>query len=138
MSYQLLQTYGRINFISLFFLFFLTLLFLHFVPIKYEIRHLLDDLVFRTEPSRLQSLALQLSDKIGQLVENNERLLEQRGQVNNKYFGGGVNFCLNIFQISNQEAKYCPGAPLPDRNSLPNPGDLSSNLYFAIFLKTCF
>jgi hypothetical protein len=35
----------------------------------------------RTEPSRLQSLALQLSDKIGQLVENNERLLEQRGQV---------------------------------------------------------
>jgi hypothetical protein len=39
-------------------------------------------LVHRTEPSRLQSLALQLSDKIGQLVENNERLLEQRGQVN--------------------------------------------------------
>ena len=38
-------------------------------------------LYFRTEPSRLQSLALQLSDKIGQLVENNERLLEQRGQV---------------------------------------------------------
>jgi hypothetical protein len=37
--------------------------------------------VYRTEPSRLQSLALQLSDKIGQLVENNERLLEQRGQV---------------------------------------------------------
>merc|ERR1719334_1433171 len=34
----------------------------------------------RSEPSRLQSLALQLSDKIGQLVENNERLLEQRGQ----------------------------------------------------------
>jgi len=33
----------------------------------------------RTEPTRLQSLALQLSDKIGQLVENNERLLEQRG-----------------------------------------------------------
>lgn len=32
----------------------------------------------RTEPSRLQSLALQLSDKITQLVENNERLLELR------------------------------------------------------------
>merc|ERR1719510_798649 len=32
----------------------------------------------RTEPSRLQSLALQLSDKISQLVENNERLLELR------------------------------------------------------------
>ena len=32
----------------------------------------------RTEPSRLQSLSLQLSDKISQLVENNERLLELR------------------------------------------------------------
>jgi len=33
----------------------------------------------RTEPSRVQALALQLSDKVSQLVENNERLLEQRG-----------------------------------------------------------
>ena len=32
----------------------------------------------RTEPTRLQSLALQLSDKVAQLVENNERLLEIR------------------------------------------------------------
>merc|ERR1711902_307803 len=32
----------------------------------------------RTEPSRLQSLSLQLSDKLAQLVENNERLLELR------------------------------------------------------------
>ena len=32
----------------------------------------------RTEPTRLQSLSLQLSDKIAQLVENNERLLELR------------------------------------------------------------
>ena len=32
----------------------------------------------RTEPTRLQSLSLQLSDKIGQLVENNERLLDLR------------------------------------------------------------
>ena len=37
----------------------------------------------RTEPSRVQALALQLSDKVTQLVENNERLLEQRG------LGGG-------------------------------------------------
>ena len=34
----------------------------------------------KSEPSRLQSIALQLSDKVSQLVENNERLLEQRGQ----------------------------------------------------------
>ena len=32
----------------------------------------------RTEPSRLQSLSLQLADKLAQLVENNERLLELR------------------------------------------------------------
>merc|ERR1719268_184182 len=32
----------------------------------------------RTEPSRIQSLSLQLSDKIAQLVDNNERLLELR------------------------------------------------------------
>merc|ERR1712226_1768038 len=39
----------------------------------------------RTEPSRLQSLSLQLADKIHQLVDNNERLLELRpGQ-----WGGG-------------------------------------------------
>lgn len=38
----------------------------------------------RTEPSRLQSLSLQLSDKIAQMVDNNERLLEFRG-----YQGGG-------------------------------------------------
>ena len=40
-------------------------------------------LLFRTEPSRVQALALQLADKVSQLVENNERLLEQRG------LGGG-------------------------------------------------
>jgi len=43
----------------------------------------------RTEPSRLQSLSLQLADKISQLVDNNERLLELRpgqwqGQWRNK------------------------------------------------------
>jgi len=32
----------------------------------------------RTEPTRLQSLSLQLADKISQLTENNERLLEFR------------------------------------------------------------
>lgn len=32
----------------------------------------------RTEPTRLQSIALQLSDKVASLVENNERLMEIR------------------------------------------------------------
>merc|ERR1711997_906070 len=47
----------------------------------------------RTEPSRLQSLSLQLSDKISQLVENNERLLELRPgwQSNWKGKEGGDN-----------------------------------------------
>jgi len=37
----------------------------------------------RTEPSRLQSIALQLSDKVGSLVENNERLMEiKQGNFN--------------------------------------------------------
>merc|ERR1712226_1311836 len=47
----------------------------------------------RTEPSRLQSLSLQLSDKISQLVENNERLLELRPgwQPNWKGKEGGDN-----------------------------------------------
>merc|ERR1719414_1647218 len=48
----------------------------------------------RTEPSRLQSLSLQLADKISQLVDNNERLLELRpgqwqGQWRNKQGGEG-------------------------------------------------
>lgn len=38
----------------------------------------------RTEPSRLQSIALQLSDKVASLVENNERLME----VKQGNFGG--------------------------------------------------
>jgi len=63
----------------------------------------------RTEPSRLQSLSLQLSDKLAQLVENNERLLELRpggwqGQWRGKDGdrrgggrGGGGNFGNNNF-----------------------------------------
>ena len=48
----------------------------------------------RTEPSRLQSLSLQLSDKLAQLVENNERLLELRPGGNyflkNREIWGGI------------------------------------------------
>lgn len=43
----------------------------------------------RTEPTRLQSLSLQLSDKISQLVENNERLLELRPGGKNYVFKRG-------------------------------------------------
>merc|ERR1719192_914052 len=35
----------------------------------------------RTEPSRVQALALQLADKVSQLVENNERLLDKVSQL---------------------------------------------------------
>ena len=55
-------------------------------------------LKLRTDPSRLQCLALQLSDKIVQLMENNEKLLErgsgwsQRNWENNKNREGGGNY----------------------------------------------
>jgi translation initiation factor 3 subunit C len=35
----------------------------------------------KTEPSRLQSLALQVADKVGLLVEYNERILESKSGV---------------------------------------------------------
>ena len=47
----------------------------------------------RTEPSRLQALSLQLSDKLAQLVENNERLLELRP--------GGRNFLYSTECLKN-------------------------------------
>ncbi|XP_043194449.1 eukaryotic translation initiation factor 3 subunit C-like [Amphibalanus amphitrite] len=42
----------------------------------------------RTEPSRLQSMALQLADKLANFVENNERLLEMK-QGRDMYYGRG-------------------------------------------------
>ena len=49
-------------------------------------------IMHRTEPSRLQSLSLQLSDKLAQLVENNERLLELRP--------GGMIFNTNQYKLN--------------------------------------
>jgi len=55
-------------------------------------------IMHKTDPSRLQCLALQLSDKIVQLMENNEKLLErgsgwsQRNWENNKNREGGGNY----------------------------------------------
>ena len=48
----------------------------------------------RTEPSRLQSLSLQLADKLAQLVENNERLLELRpgGKIFSPFFSFEKHF----------------------------------------------
>merc|ERR1712241_1183379 len=51
-------------------------------------------MMHRTEPTRLQSLALQLSDKVGSLVDNNERVMEiKQGNYffnkNNMRDGGG-------------------------------------------------
>lgn len=47
----------------------------------------------RTEPSRLQSLALQLSDKVGSLVDNNEKIMEMK-QGNFYPFQKGEYFIL--------------------------------------------
>ena len=35
-------------------------------------------MMHRTEPTRLQALALQLSEKVASLVENNERIMEMK------------------------------------------------------------
>ena len=54
----------------------------------------------RTEPSRLQSLSLQLADKVSQLVENNERLLELRPGGKHHFFKdwalSELFYCINI------------------------------------------
>ena len=42
----------------------------------------------RTEPSSLQSLSLQLADKLYNLVDNNERVLDQK-----PFFPRGVQVC---------------------------------------------
>jgi hypothetical protein len=55
-------------------------------------------IMHRTEPSRLQSLSLQLSDKLAQLVENNERLLELRP--------GGMTLSLFYYYSSNITCKF--------------------------------
>ncbi|KAL4224197.1 Eukaryotic translation initiation factor 3 subunit C [Mactra antiquata] len=46
-------------------------------------------IMHRTEPTRLQALALQLSEKVGTLVENNERILEIK--QGNFFFNKGQN-----------------------------------------------
>ena len=50
----------------------------------------------RTEPTRLQSLALQLSEKVSSLVDFNERMMEAKqggGFFNYQRGGGGTKHC---------------------------------------------
>ena len=49
-------------------------------------------IMHRTEPSRLQSLALQLSEKVGTLVENNERILE----IKQGNYGGKLSKYMDV------------------------------------------
>lgn len=50
----------------------------------------------RTEPTRLQSLALQLSEKVSSLVDNNERIMELK--QGNLFFqkSGGSKYCNTV------------------------------------------
>ena len=59
----------------------------------------------RTEPSRLQALSLQLSDKLAQLVENNERLLELRPGGN---FPKIIFYCVYISKMMSIAIRYDP------------------------------
>lgn len=42
----------------------------------------------RTEPTAQQNLALQLAEKLGSLVENNERVFDQKQGTYGGYFRG--------------------------------------------------
>lgn len=55
-------------------------------------------IMHRTEPTRLQALALQLSEKVGTLVENNERILEIKQ--------GNFFFTKNPNQQNQQSGNY--------------------------------
>jgi len=49
----------------------------------------------RTEPSRLQSMSLQLADKLSNLVDNNERILKIR-QGNHSFLSALIFIQINI------------------------------------------
>lgn len=58
-------------------------MFLFYSNIKFLLKASLDDptetvVMHRSEPSRLQSLALQLTDKVNNLVDSNERIFEMK------------------------------------------------------------
>lgn len=42
--------------------------------------------MYRTEPSLIQAQALQLAEKINQLVEHNEKILDMKNTGANSYF----------------------------------------------------
>lgn len=45
----------------------------------------------RTEPTSLQNMALQLAEKLGSLVENNERVFDVKQGVYGGYFNRGTS-----------------------------------------------
>ena len=59
----------------------------------------------RTEPTSLQNMALQLAEKLGSLVENNERVFDLKQGVYGGYFNRGefrpqclsLTVCLTVF-----------------------------------------
>lgn len=51
----------------------------------------------RTEPTSLQNMALQLAEKLGGLVENNERVFDLKQGVYGGYFNRG-----SVFGIGSQ------------------------------------
>lgn len=44
----------------------------------------------RTEPTSLQNMALQLAEKLGSLVENNERVFDLKQGIYGGYFNRGA------------------------------------------------
>ncbi|XP_015706679.1 eukaryotic translation initiation factor 3 subunit C-like [Coturnix japonica] len=50
-------------------------------------------MMHRTEPTAQQNLALQLAEKLGALVENNERVLDHKQGSFGGYFRGQTHCC---------------------------------------------
>lgn len=62
----------------------------------------------RTEPTSLQNMALQLAEKLGSLVENNERVFDLKQGVYGGYFNRGAFSCIATSSVF----ACCIAAPL--------------------------
>ena len=76
----------------------------------------------RTEPTAQQNLALQLAEKLGSLVENNERVFDHKQGTYGGYFRGECSH-----PVCSQDLGPLPARPLALTTSPPHlsPADLT-------------
>lgn len=66
----------------------------------------------RTEPTCLQNMALQLAEKLGSLVENNERVFDLKQGVYGGYFNRGEEQIRDLYLSSILSVRFFPPEPL--------------------------